>query len=90
MDVSWWSCSLAWQSRIEVDTSFGFLVVPFILLELGMGFTMSPMRLLLPSGELLVVYDKPADARLRSDDAVMADVFEFESADDGPPHPRQP
>ena len=35
--------SLAWQSRIEVDTSFGFLVVPFILLGLGMGFTMSPM-----------------------------------------------
>jgi MFS family permease len=35
--------SLAWQSRIQVDTSFGFLVVPFILLGLGMGFTMSPM-----------------------------------------------
>jgi EmrB/QacA subfamily drug resistance transporter len=35
--------SLAWQSRITVDTSFGFLVVPFILLGIGMGFTMSPM-----------------------------------------------
>jgi EmrB/QacA subfamily drug resistance transporter len=35
--------SLAWQSRIETDTSFGFLVVPFILLGVGMGFTMSPM-----------------------------------------------
>ncbi len=35
--------SLAWQSRISVDTSFGFLVVPFILLGVGMGFTMSPM-----------------------------------------------
>ena len=35
--------SLAWQSRIQVDTSFGFLVAPFILLGLGMGFTMSPM-----------------------------------------------
>ena len=35
--------SLAWQSRIEVDTSFAFLVTPFILLGLGMGFTMSPM-----------------------------------------------
>jgi EmrB/QacA subfamily drug resistance transporter len=35
--------SLAWQSRITVDTSFGFLVVPFILLGVGMGFTMSPM-----------------------------------------------
>src|SRR5689334_3457543 len=37
------SLSLAWQSRITVDTSFGFLVVPFILLGIGMGFTMSPM-----------------------------------------------
>jgi EmrB/QacA subfamily drug resistance transporter len=35
--------SLAWQSRIDVDTSFGFLVVPFLLLGLGLGFTMSPM-----------------------------------------------
>jgi EmrB/QacA subfamily drug resistance transporter len=35
--------SLAWQSRISVDTSFGFLVVPFMLLGIGMGFTMSPM-----------------------------------------------
>jgi EmrB/QacA subfamily drug resistance transporter len=35
--------SLAWQSQITVDTSFGFLVVPFILLGTGMGFTMSPM-----------------------------------------------
>ena len=37
------TASLAWQSRIEVDTSFAFLVTPFILLGLGMGFTMSPM-----------------------------------------------
>jgi EmrB/QacA subfamily drug resistance transporter len=35
--------SLAWQSRIEVDTSYAFLVTPFVLLGLGMGFTMSPM-----------------------------------------------
>src|SRR6476659_9417456 len=35
--------SLAWQSRIEVDTTYSFLFVPFILLGLGMGFTMSPM-----------------------------------------------
>lgn len=35
--------SMAWQSRIEVDTPFSFLVIPFILLGLGMGFTMSPM-----------------------------------------------
>jgi MFS family permease len=34
---------MAWQSRIEVDTPFSFLVIPFILLGLGMGFTMSPM-----------------------------------------------
>ena len=37
------TASLAWQSRIQVDTSFAFLVVPFVLLGLGMGFTMSPM-----------------------------------------------
>src|SRR5207237_7370020 len=37
------TASLAWQSRIETDTSFAFLVVPFILLGIGMGFTMSPM-----------------------------------------------
>jgi len=35
--------SLAWQSRVQVDTSYAFLVVPFILLGVGMGFTMSPM-----------------------------------------------
>ena len=35
--------SLAWQSRIQVDTTFSFLFVPFVLLGLGMGFTMSPM-----------------------------------------------
>ncbi len=35
--------SLAWQSRIQVDTTFTFLFVPFVLLGLGMGFTMSPM-----------------------------------------------
>jgi EmrB/QacA subfamily drug resistance transporter len=35
--------SLAWQSRIEVDTSFGFLLPAFVLLGVGMGFTMSPM-----------------------------------------------
>jgi EmrB/QacA subfamily drug resistance transporter len=37
------TASLAWQSRIEVDTSFGFLVGAFVLLGVGMGFTMSPM-----------------------------------------------
>jgi hypothetical protein len=34
----------------------------------------------LPSGELLVVYDKPAEARLRGDHGAMADIFAFESA----------
>src|SRR3954467_5824838 len=37
------TASLGWQSRIEVDTSYGFLVIPFIMLGVGMGFTMSPM-----------------------------------------------
>lgn len=37
------TASLAWQSRVEVDTSYAFLVGPFILLGIGMGFTMSPM-----------------------------------------------
>lgn len=37
------TASLAWQSRVQVDTSYAFLVVPFILLGVGMGFTMSPM-----------------------------------------------
>jgi EmrB/QacA subfamily drug resistance transporter len=37
------TASLAWQSRIQVDTTFSFLFVPFVLLGLGMGFTMSPM-----------------------------------------------
>ena len=35
--------SLAWQSRLDVDTSFGFLFPAFVLLGAGMGFTMSPM-----------------------------------------------
>jgi hypothetical protein len=35
----------------------------------------------LPSGELLVVYDKPAEARLRGDDGAMADVFAQTSGD---------
>jgi len=35
--------SLAWQSRIDVDTSFTFLLPPFVLMGLGMGLVMSPM-----------------------------------------------
>ncbi len=37
------AASLAWQSRIQVDTSFGYLVPAFMILGIGMGFTMSPM-----------------------------------------------
>jgi MFS family permease len=35
--------SLAWQSRIDVDTSYGYLAPAFVILGAGMGFTMSPM-----------------------------------------------
>src|SRR6201999_2136895 len=35
--------SLGWQSRIDATTGFGFLIAPFVLLGIGMGFTMSPM-----------------------------------------------
>ena len=31
----------------------------------------------LPTGELLVVYDSPAEARLSGEHGVMADVFAF-------------
>jgi EmrB/QacA subfamily drug resistance transporter len=37
--------SLAWQSRIEVDTSYGFLIGAFVLMGLGMGLVMSPMSM---------------------------------------------
>src|SRR4051794_24439768 len=35
--------SLAWQSRITVDTSFAYLLPAFMILGVGMGFSMSPM-----------------------------------------------
>ncbi|MBA3409187.1 MAG: MFS transporter [Solirubrobacterales bacterium] len=35
--------SMAWQSRIEVDTSFTYLLPAFVLMGLGMGLVMSPM-----------------------------------------------
>jgi EmrB/QacA subfamily drug resistance transporter len=35
--------SLAWQSRIDVDTSYAYLAPAFVILGAGMGFTMSPM-----------------------------------------------
>jgi EmrB/QacA subfamily drug resistance transporter len=37
--------SLFWQSRIEVDTTYGFLVPAFVLMGLGMGLVMSPMSM---------------------------------------------
>jgi EmrB/QacA subfamily drug resistance transporter len=39
------SASLFWQSRIEVDTSYGFLLPAFVLMGLGMGLVMSPMSM---------------------------------------------
>jgi EmrB/QacA subfamily drug resistance transporter len=35
--------SLFWQSRIDLDTTYGFLVGSFVLLGLGIGCVMSPM-----------------------------------------------
>jgi EmrB/QacA subfamily drug resistance transporter len=35
--------SLLWQSRLEVDSSYAFLLPAFILLGIGMGLVMSPM-----------------------------------------------
>src|SRR5215204_6161974 len=37
--------SLLWQSRIEVDTSYGFLAPAFVLMGLGIGLVMSPMSM---------------------------------------------
>jgi MFS family permease len=37
--------SLFWQSRIEVDTGFGFLLPAFVLMGLGIGLVMSPMSM---------------------------------------------
>jgi MFS family permease len=35
--------SMLWQSRITVDTSYGFLLPAFMLMGLGLGLVMSPM-----------------------------------------------
>jgi EmrB/QacA subfamily drug resistance transporter len=35
--------AMFWQSRIEVDTTYGFLVGSFAVLGIGIGFVMSPM-----------------------------------------------
>jgi EmrB/QacA subfamily drug resistance transporter len=37
------AASLAWQSRITVDTSFGYLLPAFVAMGLGIGFVISPM-----------------------------------------------
>jgi EmrB/QacA subfamily drug resistance transporter len=37
------AAALAWQSRIDVNTSFGYLLPAFIVMGLGIGFVMSPM-----------------------------------------------
>jgi MFS family permease len=37
------SASLLWQSRITTHSSYGFLIVAFVLMGVGMGFVMSPM-----------------------------------------------
>jgi predicted MFS family arabinose efflux permease len=37
------SASLWWQSRLDVDTGYGYLLPAFIVMGLGMGLTMSPM-----------------------------------------------
>jgi hypothetical protein len=34
---------MLWQSRITLDTSYGYLLPAFIAMGLGMGFVMSPM-----------------------------------------------
>jgi EmrB/QacA subfamily drug resistance transporter len=35
--------SMFWQSRIQIDTSYGFLLPAFMLMGLGLGLVMSPM-----------------------------------------------
>ena len=37
------AASLSWQSRIDVDTTYGFLLPAFVVMGLGIGFVMSPM-----------------------------------------------
>jgi EmrB/QacA subfamily drug resistance transporter len=35
--------SMVWQSRVQIDTSYGFLLPAFMLMGLGLGLVMSPM-----------------------------------------------
>jgi EmrB/QacA subfamily drug resistance transporter len=37
------AAALAWMSRIDVDTSYGYLVPAFVAMGAGIGFVMSPM-----------------------------------------------
>jgi EmrB/QacA subfamily drug resistance transporter len=37
------AASLAWQSRVQIDTSYGYLLPSFIAMGLGIGFVVSPM-----------------------------------------------
>ena len=37
------AASLAWQSRIDVDTSYGYLLPAFMVMGAGIGLVMSPM-----------------------------------------------
>jgi EmrB/QacA subfamily drug resistance transporter len=37
------AASMAWQSRIDVDTSYGYLLPAFMVMGLGLGMVMSPM-----------------------------------------------
>jgi predicted MFS family arabinose efflux permease len=37
------SASMLWQSRIQVDTGFGYLLPAFVTMGLGIGLVMSPM-----------------------------------------------
>jgi EmrB/QacA subfamily drug resistance transporter len=37
------AAALAWQSRITVDTGFGYLLPAFVVMGLGIGLVMSPM-----------------------------------------------
>ena len=37
------AASLAWQSRIDVDTTYGYLLPAFMAMGLGIGLVMSPM-----------------------------------------------
>ena len=39
------AASLFWQSRVDVDTGYGFLAPAFVLMGLGIGLVMSPMSM---------------------------------------------